>query len=98
MLTPFYLARASYKKGDLLTMKQIAEKAGVDYQYIRALRCGDEKSKPPFPRPYTQLGQSPLWIRNEINVWIFHRDRYRETGRRMWEENTQAASDDSDSV
>lgn len=81
---PWHVARLSARKSDLMSMKEIAAKAGVTYQYVRELRAGTEKSKPPFPKAFTKLGVSPLWHRHEINQWIFQRDRFRETGQKLW--------------
>jgi hypothetical protein len=57
-----------------MTMRDIAREAGVSYWYIRALACGDERSIPPFPRPYTKIGRSPVWASDTVWRWIEKRE------------------------
>lgn len=68
--TPFLFARNSSSSEELLTMQQIADYTGKSYWYIRALACGVEKSKVPFPKPHTKLGRSKLWKKQHIENWV----------------------------
>lgn len=68
--TPFVLARNSVSADELLTMKQISDIVGISYWMVRALACGVEKSRVPFPEAYTKIGRSPLWKRVDIENWV----------------------------
>lgn len=67
--TPFVLARNSVSADELLTMKQIAAMLDISYWMVRALACGAEKTRVPFPQAYTKLARSPLWKRHTIEEW-----------------------------
>lgn len=66
---PFHLAVARIDSGDLITMKEVADLTGYSYWFIRALACGAEVSRPPFPKRYTSLARRPLWLRSQIEDW-----------------------------
>lgn len=67
---PFVLARNTVSANELMTMKQIAGITGYSYWYIRALACGAESGRSPFPEPDTKLARSPLWKRSTIEKWM----------------------------
>lgn len=69
----FDFIKPSLRAGDVMTMKDIAQKTGKSYWYIRALACGSEKSKPPFPEPITKIGNRKVWLKRDIHRWMVHR-------------------------
>ena len=60
---------------DLLTMHDIAEIIGTSYHYVRCLACGKERSRVPFPDPFTSLGRSKLWLRSDVLRWAIKSKR-----------------------
>lgn len=93
---PWELARNYIKSTDVVGMRDIARIANLSYWYVRALACDAERSRPPFPKPYTKRGNRNFWLRADVQNWVVEREQLRL--KRHEKRMQKAMSDDTGNI